>query len=244
MMTQETKNVHPADIMIVAIAKLLYDNETVFHGVSSQLPMVAILLAKKMHARNLNYLNIPGGVDSEPRNLLSYSSAGEDIYNNGCAVFPLQEIFDLSMRGKLDVAFLSGVQFDKSGNVNASVIGDYHNPKIRLPGGAGSAVLIPTVKRALIWRTKHDARTFVDRVDFVTTRGNVDRIITPLAMFKYRDNELKLEAISPITTLDEVVKNTGFTVNTQGIRILDYPTREEMLLIKKIDPKGVRYKEF
>ena len=54
------------------------------------------------------------------------------------------EVFDLSMRGGLDVAFLSGVQFDALGHVNASVIGDYHKPKVRLPGGAGSAVLIPT----------------------------------------------------------------------------------------------------
>ena len=87
--------------------------------------------------------------------------------------FSLAEVFDLSMRGGLDVAFLSGVQFDNHGGVNASVIGDYHKPKVRLPGGAGSAVLIPTARRAILWRTKHDRRTFVDKPDFLTARGNV-----------------------------------------------------------------------
>jgi glutaconate CoA-transferase subunit B len=49
--------------MTVAIARLLKDGETVFHGVSSPLPMVAIGLAKNLHAKDLIYVNIPGGVD-------------------------------------------------------------------------------------------------------------------------------------------------------------------------------------
>lgn len=48
-----------------------------------------------------------------------------------------------------------------------------------MPGGAGSAVLIPTAKRAIIWRTKHDVRTFVKKVDFVDHLRNIDRIVTP-----------------------------------------------------------------
>ena len=244
-MAINTKNkVHPADIMIVTIAHLLRDKEKVFHGVSSQLPMVAILLAKAMHAKELTYLNIPGGVNPQSQRLSPYSSAGYEQYTQSEAVFPLEEIFDLSMRGELDVAFLSGVQFDMHGNVNASVIGDYHKPKVRLPGGAGSVVLIPTVKRALIWRSKHDPRTFVERVDFVTTKGNIDRIITPLAVFKYQDGRLHLDAISPLTTMEEVVKQTGFRVNTANVSILPLPTAEELRIIQKIDKHGVRYKEF
>lgn len=235
---------HPADIMAVTIAGLLEADETVFHGVSSQLPMVSILLAKNSHAKTLNYLTIPGGVNTMPKNVSTYSSAGDEAYYGGDSLLPLQDVFDLSMRGKLDVAFLSGVQFDKQGNVNASVIGDYNKPKIRLPGGAGSAVLIPTVKKAIIWRSKHDVRTFVKQVDFVTTRGNIYKIITPLALFGYKDGILYLEAISPLTTLEEVVASTGFEVNTENIRVLDYPSREQMALLNKIDPKGVRYNEF
>lgn len=244
MVTNLSKEVHPADIMVVTIANLLVNKEKVFHGVSSQLPMVAILLAKAMHAKDLTYLNIPGGVNPQSFQLSSYSSAGYEVYANAEAIFPLEEVFDLSMRGGLDVAFLSGVQFDVHGNVNASVIGTYTNPKVRLPGGAGSAVLIPTVKRALIWRSKHDPRTFVEQVDFVTTKGNIDCIITPLAVFKYRDGRLQLESISPLTSIEEVVKQTGFEINTDHITVLPLPTPEEMRIIQKIDKKGVRYKEF
>ena len=160
--------IRPCDMMVVAMSRLIGDGDTVFHGVSSHMPMIATLLAKKTHAPNAVHLNIPGGVDPVKPALREYTSAGGELWESACAKLPLMEVFDLSMRGGLDVAFLSGVQFDSRGHVNASVIGDYHKPKVRLPGGAGSAVLIPTARRAIIWRTKHDKRTFTGKVDFVT----------------------------------------------------------------------------
>lgn len=242
--TIDPKMIEQADQMTVIIARLLEDEEKIFHGVSSQLPMVSILLAKAMHAKNLTYINIPGGVNPTPNQLSDYSSAGHEQYFKSDAVFSLQDVFDLSMRGKLDVAFLSGVQFDKSGNINASVIGDYHHPKVRLPGGAGSAVLIPTVKKAIIWRSKHDIRTFVKKVDFVTTRGNIYKIVTPLGMFKYENGQLDIEAISPYTTIEEVVQKTGFPISQSNVKVLEPPTSEELRWLQRIDPKGLRFNEF
>ena len=98
----------------------------------------------------------------------------------------LADLFDLSARGRLDVAFLSGVQIDAEGRINMSAIGSYEQPKVRLPGGAGSAMLMPTARRVILWRTKHDPRTFVERLDFVTAAGNVDRVVTPLGIFARR----------------------------------------------------------
>ncbi|MGI6732802.1 MAG: CoA-transferase subunit beta [Anaerovoracaceae bacterium] len=239
------RNVHPADLMVCTLAHLIEDGETVFQGVSSQLPLVAMKLAKATHAKNATLLNIPGGVNSAGAAMSEYSSAGGELWDHSEAIFPLEKIFDLSMRGKLDVAFLSGVQFDRNGNINASVIGDYHRPKVRLPGGAGSAVLIPTAKKAIIWRTKHDRRTFVEKVDFVTTRGNLYKIVTPLCVFGYREGELYLEAVSPYSSVEEVAANTGFEIRQEKEpELMALPTGEEMRLLRQIDPKGIRYKEF
>jgi glutaconate CoA-transferase subunit B len=166
--------------------------------------MVAMNLARHTHAPDLVHLNIPGGVNPSNISQATYSSAGSDLLASSEAYFPLEQVFDLSMRGKLDVAFLGGIQFDVHGNVNASVIGDYHKPKVRLPGGAGSAVLIPTAKKAIIWRTKHDVRTFVEKVDFVTTRGNLWKIVTPLCIFEFRNGRLMLDRIHPTSSLEEV----------------------------------------
>jgi glutaconate CoA-transferase subunit B len=84
----------------------------------------------------------------------------------------------------------------------------------------------------------------VEQVDFVTTKGNIDRIITPLAVFKYQDGRLQLESISPLTSIEKVVRQTGFEINTDHITVLPLPTSEEMRIIQQIDKKGVRYKEF
>ena len=232
------------DIMVCEMARLIKDGNTVFHGVSSHMPMIATLLAKALHAPNAVHLNIPGGVDPKVEKLQKYSSAGISLTNSSASDFPLSEIFDLSMRGGLDVAFLSGIQFDNVGNVNASVIGDYKKPKVRMPGGAGSAVLIPTAKRAVIWRTKHDKRTFVEKVDFVTTRGNIDRIITPLCVFRMYNNQLILESIHPHSSIEEIAQNTGFEIRYIDIKYTQIPTSLELEMLGKIDPDDYRNMEF
>ncbi|MFC4403505.1 CoA-transferase subunit beta [Gracilibacillus xinjiangensis] len=237
-------NYRISDLMTCAIADMLQDGETVFHGVSSQMPMVAMHLARHLHAPNLVHLNIPGGVNPSSIKQSSYSSAGADLVEAGESYFPLDQIFDLSMRGKLDVAFLGGVQFDINGNVNASVIGEYNKPKVRLPGGAGSAVLIPTAKKAIIWRTKHDPRTFVEKVDFVTTRGNLWKIVTPLCVFVFKDGKLQLDSIHPHTTMEEVQKQTGFRLIYDEIRYTNEPTTKQLQLLKQIDPYDYRSTEF
>lgn len=237
-------NIRTSDLMVCAMSRLIEDGNTVFHGVSSHMPLIAVLLAKSLHAPSAVHLNIPGGTDPNPKKLQKYTSAGKELLEQSCSYFPLAEIFDLSMRGGLDVAFLSGIQFDLYGNVNASVIGDYHKPKVRMPGGAGSAVLIPTAKRAIIWRTKHDKRTFVNQVDFVTTRGNIDRIVTPLCIFKFEEGRLKLDSIHPTSSLEEVIENTSFTVEYDELRYTKEPTQEEMQMLRKIDPQDYRNIEF
>ncbi len=232
------------DMMTVSMARLIHDGDTVFHGVSSHMPMIATLLAKKLYAPNAVHLNIPGGVDPEKPVLREYTSAGGELWNTACAGFPLMEVFDLSMRGGLDVAFLSGVQFDPEGRVNASVIGDYHRPKVRLPGGAGSAVLIPTARRAIIWRTKHDRRTFTQKVDFVTTQGNVSDIVTPLCIFTMYQGQLILKSVHPYTTVEEVAEHTGFPIKYFTIEQTPPPTSLELRALEEIDPMDYRNIEF
>ncbi|WP_349948329.1 CoA-transferase [Lacrimispora sp. BS-2] len=239
----EEKN-RVCDIMVCAMARLIPDGSKVFHGVSSHMPMIALLLAKALHAPGAVHLNIPGGTDPDPVRLKKYTSAGPELLERATAYFPLMEVFDLAMRGELDLAFLSGIQFDFRGNVNASVIGDYKKPKVRMPGGAGSAVLIPTAKRAILWRTKHDKRTFVNQVDFVTTRGNVERIITPLCVFKMENGEMVLETIHPTSSLEEVQENTGFPIKYSHIAYTPLPTKEELSALKRIDPGDFRNIEF
>jgi len=236
--------IRPCDMMAVEMARLIRDGETIFHGVSSHLPLIAVLLAKAIYAPHAVHLNIPGGVDPERPRLQAFTSAGDDLWEAAAAQFPLMDVFDLSMRGGLDVAFLSGVQFDNLGGVNASVIGEYARPKVRLPGGAGSAVLIPTAKRAILWRTKHDRRTFTEKLDFVTARGNVSDIVTPLCSFTMYRGELILKSVHPTSSIEEVAENTGFPIRYIQLTTTQPPTDEELRRLGEIDPQDLRSLEF
>lgn len=236
--------IRPCDMMAVVMARLIRDGETVFHGVSSHLPMVALLLAKRLHAPNAVHLNIAGGVDPQMARQDSISSAGSSLWAHAGAAFTLSDVFDLSMRGGLDVAFLSGVQFDSKGGVNASLIGDWQQPRVRLPGGAGSAVLIPTARRAILWRTRHDRRTLVNQLDFLTARGNVSDLITPLCHFTMYEGEMLLKSIHPYTDIETIAGSTGFPIRYIKMESTPPPSPAEMAALREVDPGDLRNIEF
>jgi glutaconate CoA-transferase subunit B len=230
--------------MVVALARLLLDGETVFHGVASPIPMVATLLAKATHAPNLVYLNIAGGVDPEPESL-PVSTVDPALLRGARSMVTLTDLFDLAASQRLDTAFLSGVQIDGQGRTNMSVIGAFDNPRVRLPGGAGSAAIMPRAKRTLLWRTKHDRRVFVDKLDFVTAAGNVDRVVTPLCVFRRADGHLVVESRHPWASQAQLIDSTGFPIAIDAATpITPEPTADERESLARIDSDGVTLTEF
>lgn len=232
-----------ADLMAVAMARLLRDGETVFHGVASPLPMVAILLAKRTHAPDLVYVNITGSVNPTP-SALPRSTVAPQLLEGTATLVTLADLFDMSARGALDTAFLGGVQIDGRGRINMSVIGDFHRPKVRLPGGAGSALVLPTAKRTILWRTQHTPRSLVERLDFVTATGNVDRLVTPLCVFRLEPDGFALEQVFAGVTPAQVREATGFRFREPDDVPVLQPTAEEMDALGAIDPGRVRDIEF
>lgn len=233
-----------AQQMIVSLARLLRNGEVVFHGVASPIPMVATLLAKQTHAPDLIYVSIAGGVDPVPEHL-SKSTVDPGLLSGSRSMVTLTDLFDLAARGRLDTAFLSGVQIDGQARTNMSVIGQFDRPKVRLPGGAGSAAIMPRAKRTILWRTKHDARVFVEKLDFITASGNVDRVVTPLCVFNRVDGRLQVESIHAWVSADELIAATGFEITADGSTAVTAPVSEqERQLIAKIDPNGVALSEF
>ena len=236
---------HPADLMTIAMSRLLQDGEVVFHGVASPMPMTAVILAKHTHSPNLIYLSIAGAVDGSPAVLPTETTTDNSLLENCVSYITLTDIFDLSARGKLDTAFLGGVQIDKKGQINMSVIGDFEKPKVRLPGGAGSAVVMPTAKQTILWRTKHDVKTFVDKLSFITASGNTAYVITPRCIFKREDGLLKVWRVFEGEDLATLAKETGFEIETAvDYKQFEIPTEQELKFLELIDPKGARYREF
>lgn len=239
LVSEAGRHAETAAQMVVCLARLLRDGETVFFGVASPIPMVAALLAKRLHAPNVIILTITGGVTPEPEHLPA-STVDPALLHGARAHVTLTDIFDLSARGRLDTAFLGGVQIDGQGRINMSAIGDFHHPKVRLPGGAGSAAIMPTAGRTILWRTRHDPRTFVSELAFVTAAGRVDRVVTPLCVFRRIGGRLTVESIHPTSNADEVRAQTGFQVEagpeTPGT---PPPSDAERAALREIDPAGV-----
>jgi glutaconate CoA-transferase, subunit B len=230
-----------ADLMACVIARLLRDGETVFFGLASPLAMLGVLLAKHTHAPNATILNIPGGMGDAvarlPRSTVDASLTGGSRY-----LFSLAEVFDLSARGRLDTVLLSGVQIDRQGRINMSVIGAADQPRVALPGGAGSALLLPTAGRTLLWRSKHDARTFVERLDYVTAAGATSHVVTPLCLFERRADLLEVASIHPGVALEALQQATGWPV--AAAPETPSPTPTELALLARLDPENVRAAEF
>src|SRR3970282_397703 len=199
----------PFSYLVNNLARQIRPGEVTFSGVNSTLPMLACLLAKRAYDFHFTYLNVAGGVDPVPKKI-PHSSSDPAIVAGSPAIFANEDFYDLCARGGLDLVFLGCAQVDGQGRTNVSVIGEWKTPKVRLPGGGGAAVMMPTAKRVVTWRTEHSTRTLVEKLDFVTAAGNLQTVVTPTAVFQKRDGRLALESWNPQVTLDEVIRRTGF----------------------------------
>ncbi len=231
------ENWTPFSYIVVNLARQIRPGELAFSGVNSTLPMLACLLAKHAYDFHFTWLNVAGGVEPVPRKI-PHSSSDPAIVEGSPAIFPNEDFYDLCARGGLDLVFLGCAQVDGQGRTNVSVIGDWHNPKVRLPGGGGAAVMMPTAKRVATWRTEHSPRVLVEKLDFVTAAGNLQTVVTPIAVFQKRNGRLALESWNPQATLDEVKARTGFRLESDGARPTPPITDRERAALAALDPSG------
>ena len=133
------------EMMSVAAARALRDGTRCFVGIG--LPSTAANLARTTHAPGLVLVYESGTLGSKPARLPA--SIGDGILaETADAVISVPEVFNYWLQpGRIDVGFLGAAQIDKYGNVNTTVIGDYAEPKVRLPGAGGAPKSPRRVKR-------------------------------------------------------------------------------------------------
>jgi glutaconate CoA-transferase, subunit B len=195
------------ETMIDALAREVRDGDWAACGTLSPMPAAALWLAKETHA---------------PRAEVMVAGSSDWPFAN-----EWQGFFDLAQAGRLNVFYLSGAQIDGQGNINLMAVGDYRQPKVRLPGGAGSAILAYVVERVVLFKTTHEARGLVPQVDVVTAPGftpnlslgqrpgRISRLITPKCVFALEPPQAPLLAsLHPGVSLEEVQRLTGFEFRT------------------------------
>jgi glutaconate CoA-transferase, subunit B len=156
------------EMMTVAAARHLSDGDVCFVGIG--LPSTAANLARRTHAPGLVLVYESGCLGARPERLPLSIGDGE-LAATAQAVVSVPEVFNYWLQpGRIDVGFLGAAQLDRYANLNTTVIGDYRDPKVRLPG-AGGAPEIAACCREVIVVLRHTRRAFVERVDFVTSFG-------------------------------------------------------------------------
>lgn len=221
--------------IVVNLARQIRPGEITFSGVNSTLPMLACLLAKRAYDFHFTYINVAGGVEPQPQKI-PHSSSDPAIVEGSAAIFANEDFYDLCARGGLDLCFLGCAQIDAEGRTNVSTIGPWREPKVRLPGGGGAAVMLPTAKRVATWRTEHSRRTLVEKLDFVTAAGNLAALVTPIAVFQRKNGRLALESWHPDSSLDEIRKRTRFEFDAAGATPTAMVTARERDALRALDP--------
>ena len=240
----------PDDAMTVAAARCLADGAVCFVGIG--LPSTAANLARHTHAPNLVLVYESGTLGSKPARLPLSIGDGE-LADTADSVISVPEVFNYWLQpGRIDVGFLGGAQIDRYANINSTVIGEYDAPKVRLPG-AGGAPEIAASCREVVVMLRQSTRTFVERVDFVTSMGFGDgpghrerlglrgrgpqTVVTDLGLYRPDPEtcELTLVALQPGVRLDDAKGATSWELTVaRDVAELDPPSPTELAELRAL----------
>jgi glutaconate CoA-transferase, subunit B len=213
------------EMMTIAAARALRAGMSCFVGIG--LPSTAANLARRTHASDLTLIYESGTLGSKPGRLPL--SIGDGILaETADAVISVPEVFNYWLQpGRIDVGFLGAAQLDRFANINTTVIGDYSNPKVRLPGAGGAPEIAASCCEVFVVG-RQSRRSFVERLDFVTSVGHGSgkgdrerlglrgagptKVITDYGVMRPdpETSELVLVEVHPGVTVDDVREATGW----------------------------------
>jgi len=241
------------ELMICVAARLLEDGSTV--GVGTGAPCAAAMLAQKTHAPDL-FVTFEAGGLAPLLPSMPISVGDSRTFYRALMATSMTDVLDACQRGMVDYTFLGGAQIDVFGNLNSTVIGDYHKPKVRFPGSGGANDFASFCWHTLVM-TRHDKRRFVEKLDFLTTPGYLTgpgareaaglpegtgpyKVITDLAVlgFDERSRRMQVESLHPGVTFERIQENTGFELlKTSDVGQTEPPRQEELRILREaVDP--------
>ncbi len=242
----------PSEIMTTRAAQELHDGDVVFVGIG--LPNLACNLARATHAPNLFMIYESGAVGAIPERL-PVSIGDPALVTDSLAIVSQADIFQCYLqRGLIEVGFLGGAQVDRYGNINTTVIGDYKNPKVRLPGSGGACEIAVHSKRLLIVM-RMSPKSFVEKCDFITSPGTFSngktrsewnlpgggptRVITDLGVCDFENNEMVMTEVFPGTTEEKVRAACGWPMKfAKSAKQTTAPDAATLKLLReKLDPQ-------
>jgi len=238
------------EMMTVAAARRLGNGAVCFVGIG--LPSTAANLARLLHAPDVVLIYESGPIGAKPA-VLPLSIGDGILAETADTVVSTPEIFRYWLQGeRIDVGFLGAAQIDRFANINTTVIGDYQRPTVRLPG-AGGAPEISTSAMEVLVIAKQSKRSFVERLDFITSAGFLGggnareragirgrgpvAVITDLCVLRPEEGsrELVVASIHPGVTREKIHANTGWDVRfDRDCGETDAPTEVELVVLRDL----------
>jgi glutaconate CoA-transferase subunit B len=159
----------PDELIAAATARRLRPRQICFVGIG--LPSAAAMLARATNAPALVLIYESGLLGAKPT-YLPLSVADGILAKTALDVVSVPELFNYWLQpGRIEVGLLGAGQVDRMGNINSTVVGPYEKPAVRLPG-AGGAPEIGGAAQEFVVLARQSKRSFVERVDFISTVGN------------------------------------------------------------------------
>ena len=252
------------ELMVVTLAREFTNETQAFNGAVSFIPICAYLLARETHAPDLVWAAGSIAIDADPPRLAE-STLSDGLWEGASMLSSSPfDFWAYAQEGRYNTFAFRGAQIDKYGNVNNTVIGTYENPKVRLPGGGGMADLGGMIPNIYLWSTTHNARTFVEKVDFrsglgwgdggdhrrsLGFEGGPQLCVTNLCAMDFHPETkaMRLRSVHPGVSVDDVQNATGFDLVTTARDVpgTDLPTETELRILREdVDPTSMRLHEF
>ncbi|MEW5424968.1 CoA-transferase subunit beta [Amorphus sp. 3PC139-8] len=217
----------PDEIMTIAAARSLTNDDVCFVGIGA--PSAACNVARLTHAPDITLIYESGTIGTKP-DVLPLSIGDGELCETALTTVSVPEMFRYWLQGgRITVGFLGAAELDKFGNLNTTVIGDYHKPKVRLPGGGGAPEIASSSGEVYI-TMKQSLRGFVEKINFYTSFGHGDGgdhrqrlgiktkgptlLITDLAIWRPdpETKEFTVVSLHPGVTREDVQATCGWKV--------------------------------
>ncbi|MHA1107717.1 MAG: CoA-transferase subunit beta [Alphaproteobacteria bacterium] len=243
----------PTEMMTIAAARALGNDDVCFVGIGA--PSAACNLARLTHAPDITLIYESGTIGAAP-SVLPLSIGDGELCETAITTVAVPEMFRYWLQGgRITVGFLGAAQLDKFGNINTTVVGDYAQPKTRLPGGGGAPEIASSCGQIFI-TLKQAKRAMVEKIDFVTSmghgKGGDDRaqhglktkgptmMITDLAVWKPdpETREFTVATLHPGVTREQIQETCGWTVRyADDLGETPAPTAEELEVLRDLNAR-------
>jgi len=246
----------PTEMMTVAAARALKNEDVCFVGIG--MPSAAANLARLTHAPDITLIYESGTLGTKP-SVLPLSIGDGELCETALTTVPVPEMFRYWLQGgRISVGFLGGAQIDRFANLNTTVIGPYDQPHVRLPGGGGAPEIATSCGEIFIIMAQ-SRRSFVDRLDFITSFGHGEggdnrarlglktkgptRLITDMALFEPdpTTKEMIVTSLHAGVTREQVAEATGWPVRfADGVTDTPPPSATELQTLRDLQARTAR----